>query len=425
MSWLRASVLACAAALCVAQQQCLIANNVDEQVDSPVPSSVPNAVVLMDADRDGDNDIVSVGVSRDSLNAARVHDYDADFLTFSPNVATWTQQVHTGRINRLRSADVDGDGFVSELVASSADAVSWSMMTRTAGAIALQQVAIVTSSPSTVVDILVGPLDSGLTDDVLVVTQSTITAVYFTDGSAAQTQRPVGTSASNSFTAAATCDINGDGRVDVVAVERTSAVLRLARVLLFRGTSAGFVSSELIAAVNASTAVACLAFDADTRLDVVTGSDDGVVWHRNVGTSTSAAFAPAELVYATPAARMFVLDGDGDGDTDVFAASSGAASLAYVERVTPTEFAAHTVPGVGVGAALTVGSIDGNELVDVIVGGVSGADPFRWISNACVNTNLCFPPTTVDPAIAGVDNSVAFRSAVADLGASPCVRRCV
>jgi hypothetical protein len=183
-------------------------------------------------------------------------------------------------------------------------------------------------------------------------------------------------------------DIDGDGRLDIVALiaqEHESVV-----AFLGDGKGAFAPAQTLYAALHpnwGSSGIQLVDFDGDGDLDVLATNGDmfddqllkpyhGIQWLENKGRLR---FEPHPLASLAGAHRALAVDLDGDGDLDVVASAftsivSGKIadtlpSLVWLEQTRRGRFERHTLAvGSPDHATLDAGDVDGDGDVDIVTG---------------------------------------------------------
>jgi hypothetical protein len=196
-----------------------------------------------------------------------------------------------------------------------------------------------------------------------------------------------------------TADLDGDGRMDFVAVlsqqhERVVAFMNVGHL--------GFRPEEIFAAPHpnwGSSGIELTDLDDDGDLDVLYAHGDtmddsllkphhGVEWLENLGDLAFEAHAIARIPGVH---RARAIDLDGDGDLDVVASSflpdGGGAdpgrlvSIAWLEQVRKGVFEPRSLElGLPRHACLAVGDVTGDGKADIVVGNMAPAGPVEaWV----------------------------------------------
>ena len=185
-----------------------------------------------------------------------------------------------------------------------------------------------------------------------------------------------------------TVDLNGDGRIDFIAVISQEHET----VVAFLNRPDGFERVTLFAAPDpsfGSSGIELTDLDQDGDIDVLYTNGDtfdsflikpfhGVIWLENKG---SFPFVTHQLTLLPGVHRALPGDLDGDGDLDIVAAALVPTKLArdedratldaivWLEQTEPGQFQRHPIrTGQPIHAAMVLGDIDGDRRLDIAVG---------------------------------------------------------
>jgi hypothetical protein len=195
-------------------------------------------------------------------------------------------------------------------------------------------------------------------------------------------------------------DLNGDGRMDIVAL--ITQHFETVVAFLNEGVGKDFSTRTIYAAPHpnwGSSGIQLVDLDQDGDVDVLLTNGDmfddrvlkpyhGIQWLENKG---GYPFTPRVLARMPGAHRAVAADLDGDRDLDVAACaftagsvgeSAGLPSLVWLEQMKPGRFERHTMEtGSLTHATLDVGDFDRDGDADIVVGSffdVAGAAD-RWV----------------------------------------------
>lgn len=404
---------------------------VTEVVDASFPGS--ESVRVVDVDRDGRAEIVAAIGDADTLayyeleggewivhdiatdlslvTALHVGDADGDgdadlgAVATNAGIATWWRSAFAGAIDwerravdrafgsadKLAVGDVDGDGALDVVGASSQEVVTWRNQSRDGSRWAESQVAPIDS----IVQLLAADLDLDGASEILAVGQP--------DGAAEQSaiwwtrEGPAGGApsfdetifeASAGARAVAVGDVNIDGAPDVLVATATE-------VILYTNGATSPPAFTRSVAQGGFTSIAGLAtgdFAGDTGIDFAVAADGEIALFE----STAAGFVAGPTVSGIAATGMLVSGHFGtDAREDlVFSSSMGALLVVNVSNDGLLS-AVRTDPGVGAAERIRVGDLDRDGDADIL--GVQGdfllwwentepSAPHRWVAHVADDT---------------------------------------
>jgi subtilase family serine protease len=219
-------------------------------------------------------------------------------------------------------------------------------------------------------------------------------------------------------------DVDGDGRLDIVAVNQSYNSVSIFQNQCSPGsiTTNSFGARVDFAVGSEPCGVAVEDLDGDGKPEIVVANYGGTTVSvlRNIGTMgsiTTNSFAPAVnfTVGPTPV-DVKIIDVDGDGKADVVTVNNGNSSQAMtvlrnLSTVGNIAFAPHVdFPGLATSYSLAVGDLDGDGKPDVVIGSQPGGQAvsvYRNTSTAGSITTNSFA-AHVDFAAGGWVNSVAM-----------------
>lgn len=158
-------------------------------------------------------------------------------------------------------------------------------------------------------------------------------AWYENDGTGNFGARKIISDYANAVLAIDTADVDLDGDIDVLATYQLDD-----KVVWFQNMGNGNFSGQIIidASFNAPSSIKAIDVDGDLDMDVVVGGNQSsppIVWYENDGTGS---FAPpitiSSLFFIISGSDLTVADLDGDGDKDLLCASSLADKLVWFQN---------------------------------------------------------------------------------------------
>ena len=296
-----------------------------------ITTSANSARSVYAADVDGDGDV-------DVLSASRDDDKIAWYENTGGGVFDPEQQVITTSAARARSvyaADVDGDGDVDVLSASSRDnKIAW-YPNEGSGTFGDQQV--ISTSADGATSVYAADVDGDGDLDVLSASFNDNKIAWYVNtgrGVFDPKQQVITTSAALAWSVYA-ADIDGDGDVDVL-----SASVNDDKIAWYENTGGGVFDPEqqvITTSADAAFSVYAADVDGDGDVDVLSASgvDDKIAWYANDGTGV---FGDQQVITtsADDARSVYAADMDGDGDLDVLSGSAGDSKIAWYEQTLPT-----------------------------------------------------------------------------------------
>jgi hypothetical protein len=265
----------------------------------------------------------------------------------------------------IRAEDFDGDGRPELLVRFSTGALSIAFVQQdgTPGAPVLLDAGVYG-------DAIPADVDGDGDRDVLAVRGSSV--VVFPAKGDGTFEAPVVTATVFTYAALATADFNGDGKLDVALVSRTSDVI----VFMTGNGTGAFVEAQVVTTPGNISHVAAGDFDLDGKSDVVALNSEPVRYDLLYGrgdVSFSSSSIPAA---ATWSSDFRSADLDQDGDLDLLSCQFAPNTVTVVLNLGARTFAAPATydafetppsPSPGNPTALAIGEFTGDAILDVVV----------------------------------------------------------
>ncbi|OFY36132.1 MAG: hypothetical protein A2W91_04930 [Bacteroidetes bacterium GWF2_38_335] len=286
------------------------------------------SVYSADLDGDGDKDVLSASWSGSNIGWYENLDGNGTFST--------QQIISTAAVGAtsVYSADVDGDGDMDVLSASSADSkFAWYENTDGNGTFGSQNV--IATSVSVAMSIFCSDIDSD--GDLDVISASTlndnISWYENTDGNGIFGIEHIITIIIDGARCVHSADIDGDGDMDML-----SASVNDNKIAWYENTNGdgAFGPQKVITtSVNGVCSIYCTDLDGDGDIDILSASsdDDKIAWYENIDGNGSYSIQQVITSVANGAQCVSSADLDGDGDMDVLSASKDDDKIAWFENI--------------------------------------------------------------------------------------------
>jgi len=338
----------------------------------------PKSVYSADLDGDGDMDVLSASSDDDKI--AWYENIDGKG-TFGP------QKVISDSANGARSVyvtDLDGDGDMDILSASIGDdKVAWYENTDGKGTFSSQQVISLAANGAT--SVFASDLDGDGDMDVLSALYSDNAIAWYenTDGQGTFGTQQIITTEAGLASSVYASDLDGDGDMDVLSASTIDNKIAWYENTDGNGT---FGPQQVISAVaKMAMSVYAADLDGDGDKDVLSASnhDNKIAWYEN--TDGQGAFGPQQVITTETDApwSVYAADLDDDGDMDVLSASFADDKIAFYENTDGqgTFGSQQVITTETNGAAFVFASdLDGDGRMDVL--SASGLDDeIAWYRN--------------------------------------------
>ncbi|NEX15357.1 MAG: hypothetical protein C1943_01655 [Halochromatium sp.] len=301
------------------------------------------------------------------------------------------QIIVASEVNGARSvygSDLDGDGDLDVLSASSDDGkIAW-YENLGGGAFGPQQVITTEAIGATVVYAI--DLDADRDVDVLSASSSGNKFAWYENlgnGSFGSQQIISSAAATDYFQAIDAADLDGDGDIDIL-----SSSCNDGKIAWYSNSGHGsFGSQRLIALLSCPRFAYARDLDGDGYADVLSasGNDNRMFWYRNLGDGS---FGPQQVIATTaayPPVFAHITDIEGDGDFDIISAYPSDNKIVWHENLGDGSFALEQVVTTATTnlRTLSAADLDGDGDADVIlVSGLHGSEQVVWYENLGAGT---------------------------------------
>lgn len=338
--------------------------------------NAPRSIFAADIDGDGDMDILS----------ASSGDNKVAWYENTDGLGTFGVQhiIMDGAIGAtaVLAADLDGDNDLDVLSVSSFDAkIAWYENTDGAGNFGAQQV--ISNQCQYAMSVAVADIDNDGDLDVLSASLSDDKLAWYenTDGTGNFGEQQIISTEADAILFIQTADINNDGLMDVV-----SASMADGKVAWYENMNGSFSSQKIITDdLNQPRSVYCADIDNDGDIDVFAASsaDNTVSWYEN--TDGTGNFSTKKVIAndVVGAVSVICADVDLDGDLDVLSSSYNTNIVMWYENTDGTgnfsdrNVISNTAQGPN---QLYVADLNGDTKSDVMVACEAG-NKLVWYKN--------------------------------------------
>ncbi|MED5447934.1 MAG: FG-GAP-like repeat-containing protein, partial [Planctomycetota bacterium] len=213
--------------------------------------------------------------------------------------------------------------------------------------------------------------------DVLAASSNDDTIAWFeNDGNESFTPHDITTDADRVYSIFS-ADVDGDGDIDVLSASLNDKTIAWHE----NDGSQSFTPHDITTDATGARSVFAADVDGDGDIDVLSasGGDNTIAWYENDG---SESFTPHDITTtADGAATVFAADVDGDGDMDVLSASISDYTIAWYENDGSESFTAHDITTAANGAtSVFAADVDGDGDIDVLSSSLYD-DTIAWFEN--------------------------------------------
>jgi hypothetical protein len=405
LRWIFAVIFAAGAAAPLAARQVSFA------AQQAISTSVQFATSVFTADLDGDGDL-------DVLSASSLDGEIAWYENADGAGGFGSQQVIStlaGGASSVFAADVDGDGDLDVLSASSNDRIAWYENTDGSGGFGSQQV--ISALADAASSVFAADVDGDGDIDVLSASTGDDKIAWYenTDGSGSFGSERVFSTLADAAYAVFAADVDGDGDLDALSASYSDG-----KIAWYENFGGGFGSQLVITTLaDGASSVFAADVDGDGDLDVLSASlnDAKIAWYEN--TNGAGGFGSQRIIstLADLARSVFAADVDGDGDLDALSAHDD--EISWYENLGPDDgsgpcgevlgacFGAAQVISTLVARARTVVAVDVDGDGDLDVLSASFNDHrVAWYENQTLHRSAVFPVQQVITSLAGGARSV-------------------
>ncbi|QIZ76862.1 FG-GAP-like repeat-containing protein [Ferrimonas lipolytica] len=340
-----------------------------------------------DIDGDGDMDVLSASVYDDTIAWYETSIAEDGSVSFTAHdISTIAHDARS-----VFAADIDGDGDMDVLSASAGyDTIAW-YETNIAedGSVSFTAHDISTNAFGAR-SVFAADIDGDGDMDVLSASSRDNTIAWYEtsiaeDGSVSFTAHDISTSADGASSVFA-ADIDDDGDIDVLSASSSDDTIAWYEANIAEDGSVSFVAHDISTSAYYATSVYAADIDSDGDMDVLSASssDDTIAWYEaSIAEDGSVGFTTHDIsTSAVVATSVYATDIDSDGDMDVLSASSRDNTIAWYEadiaEDSRVSFAAHDVSTSANGAtSVYAADIDGDGNMDVLSASASD-DTIAW-----------------------------------------------
>jgi len=350
-----------------------------------ITTAADNAQSVFAVDLDGDGDM-------DALSASLNDDKIAWYENTAGDGSSWAAHTITTAADGPRSvyaADLDGDGDIDVLSASRLDdKIAW--YENTAGDGSTWTDHTITTDAASASSVYAADVDGDGDLDVLSASSVDDKIAWYEniagDGStwAAHTITTAADSARSVYAA----DVDGDGDLDVLSASWADD--KISWYENTAGDGSTWTDHTIAMAADEANAVYAADVDGDGDIDVLSASedDDKISWYENTAGDGSAWTEHAITTTALQAQSVYAADLDGDGDIDALSASDTDDKIAWYENTAGdgSSWEAHTITtAANEGKSVYAADVDGDGDLDVLSAS-SIDDKIAWYENLGVTT---------------------------------------
>ena len=357
----------------------------------PISTSASGASSVHAVDVDGDDDL-------DALSASRFDDKIAWYENAGGGATSWVLHTISTGADEARSvygADVDGDGDLDVLSASSADdKIAW--YENVGGGGTSWALHTISTSANEARSVYAADVDGDGDLDALSASYADDKVAWYENaggGGTSWVPHVISTSGNGAYSVYA-ADVDGDGDVDALSVSVLDDEIVWHENVFGGGTL--WTIHTIATSANGPISVYAADVDGDGDLDALLASfyDGKVAWYENAGGGGTSWTLHTISASADPVS-VYVTDMDGDGDLDVLLPSNYGNAISWYENVGGggTSWTLHTIStGVAGAGSVYAADVDGDGDLDAL--SASGDNKIAWYRNDSIHRGITFvsPP---------------------------------
>ena len=353
-----------------------------------ISSSADSAISVYAADVDGDGDIDIISASYEIRKIAW-------FENNGSNGLSWTNHFlfPYKDPNSVKAADIDGDGDIDVLWAALGDgSIVW--YENKIGDGSLWELRLISANANRVESISTADVDGDGDLDVLAASTTDNKIAWFEnvagDGSI-WTEHVISTDLFDPRSVYA-ADIDGDGDLDVLAAlylfNRSGPTTdKITWFENLQGDGLSWVGHVVPNSTNSSTSINAMDIDGDGDIDIMSASyfDDKIAWYENTASDGSAWTEYVISTTADGAESVYGADVDGDGDIDIMSASYLDDKIAWYENTAGdgSAWTEHVISTTADGAkSIYAADVDGDGDIDIMSASYEDDNIFLYVNTS-------------------------------------------
>ncbi|MEM8488193.1 MAG: T9SS type A sorting domain-containing protein [Bacteroidota bacterium] len=371
----------------------LVRFGVTRFIGNTTESLAPHAVAGADIDGDGYADVLSAS-------------YNDSKIAWYPNVHGRLGQQRTISLGAagardVHAADIDGDGDQDVLSASGSDnAIRWYENFNGAGSFDITH--DISTNANSAYAVYAADLDGDGDMDVLSASSSDDKIAWYQndDGNGTFGSQLIVTKAAKGATDVVAADIDGDGDQDIVSASTFDD-----KIAWYENTDGqGTFGAQQVISTDADLAIAVhvVDLDGDGDLDVLSASsgDNKIAWYKNLDGQGSFGSQAIISLQVARAFSVYAADLDSDGDQDVIAGARDGNKVVWFENQEGTLFSGERIIASGTMGVRSVTAFDLDRDGDDDVFSASQDDNIvAWYENLSFVSNVLSTEDAEQPGV--------------------------